>query len=227
MSEHTGQPSVVGEPSVQDSGLSRSQRSGFSSVHPTVCGSLELVALPQPLVRARAASCAPACRAACVERAQAHTAPSTHTHTHTHLSTPRHPPPEIRWSHLGISAAFVLQNPHRPPPCLAQFQGNSPCFASSKSKVSLLSSASWRRHSSRTHELAVLRTVTVFPPPAFPRPPPARPPPARPLRLAGRLPIASCCGCGVVACPACCHAVVPGRIPPPPPSLLPVQPFSN
>jgi len=163
------------------------------------------------------------------ERAQAHTAPSTHTHTHTplHSATRRlkFPPPEIRWSHLGISAAFVLQNPHRPPPCLAQFQGNSPCFASSKSKVSLLSSASLpRRHSSRTHELAVLRTVTVFPPPACPRPPPARPPPARPPAAVGRPP-PNClllrvwrCGLpGVLSC--CCtrpHPSSPSQPPPGP-----------
>ena len=208
--------------------MSRSQRSGFSSVHPTVCGSLELVALPQPLVRARAASCAPACRAACVERAQAHTAPSTHTHTHTHTSPL---PATRRLKFVGLIWAFLLHSSFRIHTDLPRAWHSSRAthhvshLQNPRSAFSRVRHC--RRHSSRTHELAVLRTVTVFPPPAFPRPPPARPPPARPLRLAGRLPIASCCGCGVVACPACCHAVVPGRIPPPPPSLLPVQPFSN
>ena len=201
--------------------MSRSQRSGFSSVHPTVCGSLELVALPQPLVRARAASCAPACRAACVERAQAHTAPSTHTHT----STPRapHPPPEIRWSHFGISAAFVLQNPHRPPPCLAQFQGNSPCFASSKSKVSLLSSASLPPPL-LSHTRASGPPDRYCVPAARIPPAPTRPPAPRPPAAVGRPP-PNClllrvwrCGLpGVLSC--CCtrpHPSSPSQPPPGP-----------
>ena len=139
----------------------------------------------------------------------------------THTSTPRasHPPPEIPfrcliWAFL-LHASFRIHTdlPRAWHSSRATHHVSIPQNPRSAfSRVRHCNAATPLAHTSLRSSRPLLCSRRPHSP--APARPPARPPP--PLRLAGRLPIASCCGCGVVAWPACHHAVAPGRVPPPP-----------